>query len=265
MHHLPALLTIAHQSFRRHLTYRAAALAGLLTNFFFGLLRVALYLALLHGAESAGGLTALDAITYTALTQGIIAILAIFGWYELMYSVDSGQVASDLLKPLPLQLYWLAVDSGRAVAAFLLRTLSMVILFWLVFRIPLPSLTALPLIALSLILAWLVGFGWRFLVNLAAFWSPNALGIGRIAFGLSWVLSGFYIPLPFFPDWFQRLCQLTPFPAMVNTPVLVYLGQLPPADLASALLLQIIWAVVLLALSQLILRAGVRRLVIQGG
>lgn len=123
MSHLPALLTLARQSFRRHLTYRAAAFAGLLTNFFFGLLRVALYLALLHSADSAGSLTALDAITYTALTQGIITFLSIFGWYDLMYSVDTGQVASDLLKPLPLQLYWLAVDSGRAFAAFLLRTL----------------------------------------------------------------------------------------------------------------------------------------------
>lgn len=141
----------------------------------------------------------------------------------------------------------------------------MIVLFWLVFRIPLPALTALPLITASLLLAWLVGFGWRFLVNLAAFWSPNALGIGRIAFGLSWVLSGFYIPLPFFPDWFQQLCALTPFPAMVNTPVLVYLSQLPPADFATALGLQIIWAIVLLILGQLILRAGVQRLVIQGG
>ena len=119
--------------------------------------------------------------------------------------------------------------------------------------------------ALSLILGLLVSFAWRFLVNLAAFWTPNAVGVGRFAFGITWVMSGFFMPLRFFPDWFVTLCHLTPFPAMVNTIIEVYLGVLTGPALLRALLGQALWVVILVVAGQLVLRAGVRRLVIQGG
>ena len=117
----------------------------------------------------------------------------------------------------------------------------------------------------ALALSWLVSFSWRFLINLAAFWTPNALGVGRFAFGLSWFLSGFLMPLRFFPDWFVRLCNLTPFPATINTVVEVYLGVLTGPELLRALLGQVFWIAILAATGQLVLRAGVHKLVIQGG
>ena len=43
-------------------------------------------------------------------------------------------------------------------------------------------------VTLSVILGWLLGFAWRFLVNLAAFWSPNAKG-WDVCLWLAWVLS----------------------------------------------------------------------------
>ncbi len=119
------------------------------------------------------------------------------------------------------------------------------------------------LVALGL--AWLVSFAWRFLANLAAFWTPDARGVLRFLFALSWILSGFSFPLRFFPDWFVRLAQLTPFPATVNTPVEVYLGVVQGPALVLALLAQALWAVALLAAGQAVLRLGVRRLVLQGG
>jgi ABC-2 type transport system permease protein len=73
------------------------------------------------------------------------------------------------------------------------------------------------------------------------------------------------MPLRFFPEWFQRLCYLTPFPQMVNTPIEIYLGQLNPAQTVQALSVQVTWIIVLVILGQVTLMAGVRRLVIQGG
>jgi ABC-2 type transport system permease protein len=120
-------------------------------------------------------------------------------------------------------------------------------------------------VLLALLLSWLVSFSFRFLVNLAAFWSPNARGIGRFAFGIVWVLSGFYMPLALYPDWFRTLCQLTPFPAMVSTPLEIFLGSLYGPEMIYAMLNQLIWAFILLGIAHLVLNRGVRRLVIQGG
>jgi ABC-2 type transport system permease protein len=140
------------------------------------------------------------------------------------------------------------------------------LIYALVFEITLPHSGSQCLaLAVALILSWLVSFCWRFLINLAAFWTPDARGIGRFGFILVWFLSGFIMPLRFFPDWFVNLANLTPFPAMVNTVVEVYLGLLTGPALLQALLLQLLWVVILVAAAQLVLRAGVRQLVIQGG
>lgn len=257
---------LVRRSFQRQLTYRGATLAGLTTNFFFGILRVAVMVALYGTRTEVAGMDLRSAITFTGLAQAVIAYLSIFGWYDLMRSVSSGEVAADLLKPLSYFRFWLALDLGRALVAFLLRGVTMMLFYAFFFDISVPA-TAWQWLALTfaLLLSWALSFAWRFLVNLAAFWTPNAIGVGRFAFGLAWVLSGFFMPLRFFPDWFQTLCHLTPFPSMVNTTIEIYLGLLTGRALVWALVMQLIWIVVLTGACQLTLRAGVHKLVIQGG
>jgi ABC-2 type transport system permease protein len=253
-------------SFRRQLTYRAAALAGLATNFFFGLLRAFVLIDLYGTRREVAGISLDGAITYTGLTQAVIAFLSLFSWYEVMRSVYSGEIGSDLLKPMSYFVFWLAQDLGRAIAGLLTRGGTIMVAYALTFGVTLPQDGGQWLaLAMALGLSWLVSFAWRFLVNLAAFWTPNAFGVVRFGFILSWFLSGFFMPLRFFPDWFVRLAYLTPFPHTVNTIVEVYLGMLTGPALIQALLGQLLWAAVLVAAGQLVLRAGVRQLVIQGG
>src|SRR5690606_32841224 len=224
-------------SLRRHLTYRAATWAGLATNVFFGLLRAVVMVALFAGEGMVAGMTLQDAITFTGLSQAVIAYLSIFGWYEVMNSVYTGEVAVDLLRPLGYFRFWLAVDLGRALVALVLRGASVMLIYALFVDIAVPSHpTQWLALAVAILLSWLVSFTYRFLVNLSAFWTPNAAGIGRAAFGITWVLSGFYMPLRIYPEWFQALCRMTPFPSMVNIPVEVFLGLVSGPDLLLALL-----------------------------
>jgi len=73
------------------------------------------------------------------------------------------------------------------------------------------------------------------------------------------------MPLRFYPGWVNIIANITPFPHMFNTVIETYLGVIQGAELFSALLIQLIWSLGLIALGQIMLRAGVRRLVIQGG
>ena len=253
-------------SFQRQLTYRTANLAGLATNLFFGLLRASVLVALYGTQTVVNGITLQGAITYTGLSQATIAFLSLFGDYDLMNTVYRGDIAADLLKPVDYFIYRLAQDMGRALANLLLRGITLMAMFAMFYRITLPShLDQWLALILALLLALLTSFAWRFLVNLASFWTPNALGIGRFAFGLGLFFSGFIMPLRFFPDWFIHLSAFTPFPSMINTVVEVYLGTLSGFALAQALLIQLSWFLALFAIGQLVLRAGVRVLVIQGG
>ena len=257
---------IVRRSFRRHLTYRAAALAGLVTNIFFGLVRAAVLVALYGNREVVEGLDLQAVVTYTGLTQAVIVYLSIFGWYDLMNAVHQGDVGADLLKPMRLFTFWLAQDLGRALVGLALRGLTIMLVYALLFDIVYPNgLVQWGALALALGLSWLLSFAYRFLVNLAAFWSPDAKGIGRFAFVIVMFFSGFLMPLRFFPDWVQGVAYLTPFPHMLNTVVEVYLGVVTGPALARALLAQALWAVGLVVLCQLVLHKATRRLVILGG
>jgi ABC-2 type transport system permease protein len=257
---------LARLAFRRQMTYRAANLAGLATNFFFGLLRVAVLVALYGARQEMAGLSIVGAITFTGLSQAIIACFSLFGWAEVANSVYTGDVSSDLLKPMNYFGFWLAADCGRATAALLVRGVTIMLGYALLFPITAPrDLAQWLALVVALALAWLVNFSWRFLVNLVAFWTPDARGVVRFGYVVMWIMSGFIMPLRLYPDWFIRLCQFTPFPAMVATPLDVYLNVLTGPAAIEALLGQALWAVLLVAAGQAVLRLGVRRLVIQGG
>ncbi len=259
-------LELTRRSLQRQMTYRAAVLAGLVTNFFFGFLRMAILVALYGPRSEIAGVDVQGAITYMALTQALIGYLSLFSWYDLMRSIHTGEIAADLLKPLNLFTFWLAQDLGRAILQFVMRGVLIMAAYALVLDLAYPTRLeqwlALP-IALSL--CWLVSFAWRFLINLAAFWTPNAIGIGRFFFILSWFFSGFLMPLRYYPAWVQQLSQLTPFPSILNTTLDLYIGVLHGAELWQALAVQALWVVILIGAAQFLLRVGVKRLVILGG
>lgn len=259
-------LPLVKLSARRQFTYRAATLAGLATNFFFGLLRAAVMAALFGASQQVEGFSLAGAITYTGISQASITFLSLFGWYEIIRSVYSGQVSADLLKPMSYFQFWMAQDLGRALVGLLLRGLTVMLFYSLFFDLTLPtSFSQWLALCVTIALAWMVSFCWRFLINLSAFWSPNAIGFGRMFFALAWAMSGFLMPLRFLPEWFQTICYLTPFPYTVNIITEVYLGLLTGSALRHALLIQVIWIVLLTAAGQCVLRRGVRRLVVQGG
>jgi len=257
---------ICAKSIQKQLAYRAALIAGLATNLFFGFLRAAVLVALYGSQTVVSGISLEGAITYTGITQAIIGYLSLFNWYELMNSVYTGAIATDLLKPVNYYRLWLAQDLGRALAQLFLRGVPIIVIYALVFEITTPAFLYQWLaILISMLLAWNISFSWRFLLNLSSFWIPNAVGILRFGFLVSWFFSGFLMPIRYFPEWFQRLCYLTPFPHLINTIVEIYLGVVDGPELINILILQICWALGLMGVCYWVLKAGIRRLVILGG
>lgn len=257
---------IARLSFQQQLSYRTAMLAGLVTNLFFGVLRAFVIIALYHEQESINSISLQGAITYVTFSQAMIAFLWIFGSWDLMNSVITGSVGADLLKPIPLFWLWMARDAGRSVVNLLARGLPLFLIYALFFDLYFPARVEQWVgLVLALICGWLVSFSWRFLVNLAAFWSPDARGLGRVAFTVSQLFSGFLMPLRLYPDWFIQICNLTPFPALFNASIEIYIGQLSGSGMWLAILGQLAWFLVLSVLAEIVLRIGVRRLVVQGG
>ena len=149
-------LAIAVKSFQKHLTYRAANLAGIITNMFFGAVYVFVYVALFEGRTTVGGLDVRDAVTYVVLTQALLMAMSAFGNRELSESIMKGQIASDLSRPLDFYLYWAAIDLGRAVYYLIFRGIPTFAIGLILFGARLP---ASPAAAVAFVICLAVGHG----------------------------------------------------------------------------------------------------------
>ncbi|MEW6524016.1 MAG: ABC-2 family transporter protein [Bacillota bacterium] len=253
-------------SFRRHMTYRTAALAGLATNFFFGILRVYMFTAVLESGAPFAAYTHGQILAYTGWTQALMATLIVYGWFELMHTVKSGEVVGDLCRPMNYFWFWQVKDLGRAAQATLVRAVPLLVGYRLMFPVYLPG-TAIVWLAFvaSLITALFMSFAWRFAVSTISFWMLDARGVMSLAYMVSWFLSGFFVPVDVFPAWAIGIVKYTPFPYMLHAPLQVVMGRLAGTALLHAMAVQVCWLTVLWLLCSVLLRLGLRRLVIQGG
>ncbi len=257
---------LARRGYRRYAAYPGATWAGVFTNTFFGFLIAYVLLAVFREREAIGSYDASDAVTYVWLAQGMLMTVYVWGWYEVALRVQSGDVATDLQRPIDLQAYWLAQDLGRAAYHALFRGVPPFLIGALAFDVRLPGAPQLwAAFLVSLALAVVVSFAFRFLFNLAAFWLLDYRGVGGLAMVVSTFFSGQLVPLAFFPEELRIVVWALPFASMVQAPIEVFLGHARGLELAGLLALQAVWALLLLAAGRAVYNAGTRKLVVQGG
>jgi ABC-2 type transport system permease protein len=256
---------IAKRGWRRYAAYPWATAAGVFTNTIFGFIQAYILLAVYRHRTHVGGYDARDAVTYVWLAQAFLMTVYIFSWQELAQRIRDGSIATDLARPLDPQRYWLAFDLGRAPYHFVFRGFLPFVIGALVFDLRYPGVGSVVLFLVSLAFAVVVSFGFRFLYNSAAFWLVDIRGVVTLSITVSIFFSGMLLPLSFFPSWLRTVAQALPFASALQTPIDVWLGKYDGVSLFGVLALQVFWALVLLGLGRLALRAGARRLVVQGG
>ena len=259
-------LALAVAGLRRYATYRQAMVAAIFTNSIFGFLRCSVLLAL-AGAGTVAGYDEPRLATFVWAGQGLIGVVLLWGPYELADRIRTGDVIADLLRPVDLVWQFLAADLGRAGLAVLTRFVGPVVVGALAFPLYAPRRPATYLLfACSMLLATIVCFGCRFLVNAAAYWLLDARGPQVAWTLLSGVLGGLYFPLWFLPRAaVVLLIAATPFPSLIQLPLDVLVERGPPGEQVMWVAVQTVWAVAILALCRWVQRRGERKLVVQGG
>ena len=248
--------------FQRQATYRLALVSGLATNVFFGVIRTALFLALYDERTAVGGLDKAEALTYVWVVQSLFGIVWAIWIWELPDAVRSGAFEAELTRPGRVLGRLLAFDLGRMANLALVRATVPLLGAALVLDLTVPTTVGgWALVPVSAALAAVVGFCVRFLIGVTAFWTPDFRGVYSLAFPLVWFLSGFLIPVEYFPGLLRTVGELGPLAAMLTAPVRVVTGR----GVGGAVLLQITWAVALLGVCRAALAAGERRWVTTGG
>jgi ABC-2 type transport system permease protein len=259
--------------FRMLLQYRAAAIAGVWTQLFFGFVFIMTYEAFYKSSSVALPMTLAQTATYVWLMQALFAMLPWNADPDVRVMVRTGAVAYELCRPVDLYNLWFARAVAQRTAPTILRALPMTVI--VVFVLPLVGLDEWRLQAptfeagvgfvLTLAAALVLACAITTLVNVSLLWTISGDGIVMIAATLIAFCSGMIVPLPLFPEWLQAILAWLPFAGLADLPFRVYNGSIPASELAFVLARQVGWTVVLVAFGRWLFARGIRRIVVQGG
>jgi ABC-2 type transport system permease protein len=203
-------------------------------------------------------------ITYATVALLMSLVLEVDGTRLIREKLREGTIATDLMKPISLPLYFFADGVGQTLLHALLVIPSLLFALLLV-HIDVPPPATVAVFLLAFLLGYCVNFFINFLMNSVAFWTLETFAIQLIVRWVSDLLSGQIIPLTFFPGIFGTIVFSLPFAAVYSTPLLIYVRIITPSQWPLALGVQVAWLVLFSGLSALVWQAAERRVVIQGG
>ena len=144
-------LAILTARIRMLLQYRAAAFAGLVTQLFWGWIKVMVFAAFYAATGAPQPMSLQDTITYIWLGQALLLLLPFRIDAELQSMVRDGSVAYELTRPADLYWYWFSRQFAARLAPLALRAWPQLLLAGLFFGMELPvGWTPLLLFLLSL-------------------------------------------------------------------------------------------------------------------
>ncbi|MBR1684186.1 MAG: ABC-2 family transporter protein [Clostridia bacterium] len=256
-------LTVFRLQALRELSYRGAALGGMITQLFFGLVLIAVYSAFLT-QEGADTLALRRMASYVWLQQMFFrGLLSTDG--ELVGQIMTGSFAGTLLRPVDQHAFFFMRNLAMKLFGSLMRFAPL-----LVCQVFLPeSCRLLPPASFTHFL----GFCVTLLLGLtlsALFHAMNMAlimvtldrrGVSAMLNLLAAIFSGNILPLTFFPDRLQALVRYQPFAQILDLPIRVYQGEAT----AGGILVQLAWIAVMVVFTRALWRRNLRRIVIQGG
>ena len=265
---------VASVRLRAILQYRAAALAAVATQVFWGLLRLMILDGFYRSDPGASDFSTVHLVSYVWLGQ------ALFGLFPMNVDplaserIRSGAVAYELLRPLDLYANWGVSVIGWRIGRTALRAVPL--LLFAAVLLPLigarswaldaPASVAAALgFAVAIALGVLTGMAITLLGQTIMLWTLSSTGWNAILPLASWICSGMVVPLPYLPDVARTVLELLPFAGLIDTPFRIYSGHLAGAEALRALLVQAAWVVALVAAGHRLMGLGIRKVVIQGG
>lgn len=263
-------LAIARIRFSNSLQYRAAALAGMVTQFAWGFMEILAFSAFYKVNPEAFPMEFSQTVSYIWMQQAFLALFMM--WFfenEIFSSISNGSIAYELARPIDLYSRWFCQSIANRLARATLRCMPILIV---AFAVPEPFRMSLPpnfkqfiLFLLSALLSLGVVVSFSMLIYISTFYTLSPVGMRLIAAVLSDFLAGATIPLPFFPEPLRRIAEFSPFASMQNMPLRVYSGNIVGADAAKGILLQISWLLLLTIAGRLIMKNALNKVIVQGG
>ena len=252
------------------LQYKAAALAGLATQIFFGLVFIMVYMAFYGSGDANVDISLSEIIPYQWLSQAFLSLIWI--WHkdnEILNMIKNGNVAYELCRPQNLYWMWYIRILASKLSAVLLRCVPLLII---AFLLPYPYNLSLPssfgnfiIFIISLILACLLITSLSLIVHIITLFTIESRGVITTYSTIAEVFMGTVIPIPFFPDWLANIAKHLPFRYIGDFPYRIYSNSITISDGIVLLSKSFIWIIITILIGIVVSKFALKKAVIQGG
>jgi len=268
---LKQYLSVFRIKFINNLQYRAAALAGIFTQVFFGLVFIMVYIAFYEsntGASTPMQLSQL--ISYLWLNQ--IFFVIVYIWIkdeELLSMIKNGNVAYELCRPVNFYFKWYFTIYGTRLSSLLLRFLPVLVMALLLpspYNLSLPaSWLSLLLFIVSIFIASLLVTAISMIFHIITFFTLDERGVLTLLMVIGEIFEGGVIPIVFFPKFLQVIAYMLPFRYICDIPFRIYSGNINIAGSLINIGLSIAWLILCFGIGIILSKRALKKAVIQGG
>ena len=252
------------------LQYRVSAMVNSSNTVFYGFLQIAIFTVFFTAGDASGAAITLEqTVSYIWLTQILYGVLTNLDTdSDLREKIVDGNVALELCRPLDLYSHWFAqIAASRIGGGFwrMVVTLLISLIAPAAFRLSLPdSALGFGLFLLSVCGAFFLCAAFAMLltsVRLGLTWGDGPV---YILTGIALILTGGLFPLQLLPDFLQGFLLYQPFAGILDIPLRLYIGSMPPADALTGIGLQLVWTVVFIVGGRILMQRRLSRLIVQG-
>jgi len=255
-------------SFKGELQYRAKALSGIATQFFWGIMFIYLYTSFMK-SKIIDGFSISQMASYIWLGQAFFALRYIELPKKCAKEIENGDVCYKFVRPINLYNQWYFEHLGYKLSSTLLRFLPIVIISFMLpsnIGLSLPaSFNAFILFVITLIIGALMTSAISMIVVFLTFKTLSAKGTQSIVNTLCGLLGGFFIPIPLMPQTIQNVLNYLPFRFIVDLPFRIYIGNINIKSALIFTLLSLSWLIILILIGKILMSKALKKTVIQGG
>jgi ABC-2 type transport system permease protein len=231
-------------------------------------LSAALWRALYADVDTHAGLSRDQAVTYAVLAVLATQVRGLnrsVARDSVLQHVQTGTILYWFLRPVPPRRYYFVRAVGDQLYGSAWVLAGYLVCLGAGVVAPPASASAAALSAVSFVLGQIVMYYLLLLVDLLSFWTLQNQSSIQILRFLQNLMSGVIAPLWFFPGWFLALSEFLPFRGTLHVPVSIYVGRIAGAGTTKELGVQVLWCLLLAALTGALWRRAAAQITVQGG
>lgn len=253
-------------SIQNSIVYRANFVAEIISGIIPFLVQVYIWINVYGaaGKKEIEGYQLSQLILYIAFSAIVAKLVQTNSHYDIANEIKQGSISQYIIKPLSFIPYCISKELGsRFIFSVILNvvlTIAIVVLnggkyniLFFVFGF------------ISCFLGMILYFMLNYNLALLSFWFIDVSQIFSATQLIFLFCSGGVVPVSFFPQVFQRILVYLPFPLIIYFPVNVFSGKENFGDIFQNMLIQIVWILILLLLSRLLWKKGVKKFSFFGG